>query len=131
VNGILRILDYKTGNVTGLSFKTVAELFDGEKKDPKKEILQALIYSLILADETGEQEIMPVIYSLRKLFDENFNPNIRFEKAEFSLPEIKDELVENLKKLLAEMFSANNTFYQTQFVDYCKYCAYQKICMRY
>jgi CRISPR/Cas system-associated exonuclease Cas4 (RecB family) len=131
VNGTLRILDYKTGNVSTLSFKSIAELFASEKKDPKKEILQALVYALILADETGEQEVKPVIYSLRKLFDEKFNPNIRFENAEFSLAEIRQELVEHLKSLLAEIFSANNKFAQTPFPEHCKYCAYSKICMRY
>ncbi len=131
VNGSLRILDYKTGNVSALSFKSIAELFASEKKDPKKEILQALVYALILSDETGEQEVKPVIYSFRKLFDENFNPNIRFEKTDFSLTEIKQELVEHLKNLLAEIFSENNIFQQTQFPEHCKYCAYSKICMRY
>jgi CRISPR/Cas system-associated exonuclease Cas4 (RecB family) len=131
VNGTLRILDYKTGNVSTLSFKSIDDLFASEKKDPKKEILQALVYALILADETGEQEVKPVIYSLRKLFDEKFNPNIRFENAEFSLAEIRQELVEHLKNLLAEIYSANNAFVQTQFTEHCKYCAYSKICMRY
>lgn len=131
VNGELRILDYKTGNVSSLSFKSIAGLFDTEKKDPKKEILQALVYALILADETGENEVKPVIYSLRKLFDEKFSPEIRFENAGFSLSEIKNELIENLKILLAEIFSANITFRQTQFPEHCKYCAYSKICMRY
>lgn len=131
VNGTLRILDYKTGNISGLSFKTISELFASGKKDPKKEILQALVYAFILADETGEQEVNPVIYSLRKIFDETFNPNIRLEYGDFSFPEIKNELVEELKNLIAEIFSANNTFQQTQFPDNCKYCAYQKICMRY
>jgi len=131
VNGTLRILDYKTGNVSALSFDSVAELFNSEKKDPKKEILQALVYALILTDETGEQEVKPVIYSLRKLFDKNFNPNITFGNAGFSMPEIKEELVEQLKNLLSEMFSANNTFLQTPFPEHCKYCAYSKICMRY
>ena len=131
VNGILRILDYKTGNVSALSFKTIAELFDGEKKDPKKEILQALIYALVLSDETGEAEVNPVIYSLRKLFDEKFNPNIRFENAGFSLADAKPELLSHLKMLLGEIFSAKNVFVQTPFSEHCKYCAYQKICMRY
>ncbi len=126
-----RIIDYKTGNVKSFSFKSIEELFKRDEKDPKKEILQALIYSWVFTESENIANVQPAIYSLRKFFDENFNPNIRREGKEFYFQDVKDEFVENLKELLAEIFSVENTFTQTPHTDPCKYCAYREICQRF
>jgi hypothetical protein len=131
VNGSTRVLDYKTGNVKATSFKTIDELFERDLKDPKKEILQALIYTWALSEESQNFDIQPAIYSLRKLFEENFSPNIKWDKHEFSLEDLKEDLLINLKALVSEIYSTKNTFYQTSYADKCKYCAYRKICQRF
>jgi len=131
VNGITRVLDYKTGNVKSFAFSTIEELFERDKKDPKKEILQALIYSWALSEESKIEAIQPTIYSLRKLFEENYSPNIKKDKHTFSFPDLKEELVAGLKNLVHEIYSIENTFTQTAHIDKCKYCAYKKICQRF
>lgn len=131
LKGTTRVLDYKTGNVKGFSFKTVEELFERDLKDPKKEILQALIYTWALSEESNNPNIQPAIYSLRKLFEENFTPNIKWDKQDFLIDELKVELVDNLKDLIAEIYSIENRFVQTSHTDKCKYCAYRKICQRF
>src|SRR5690606_27156551 len=100
---------YKTGNVKSFSFKSVEELFKQNEKDPKKEILQALIYAWVFTENEKIDHVQPAIYSLRKFFDENFNPNIRRDGREFYFQDVKDEFVENMKELLAEIFSTENT----------------------
>lgn len=126
-----RIVDYKTGNVKSFSFKSLEELFKRNEKDPKKEILQALIYAWVFTESEKIDHVQPAIYSLRKFFDENFNPNIRRDGREFYFQDVKNEFVESMKKLLAEIFSTENTFTQTPHTDHCKYCAYREICQRF
>lgn len=131
VGNVTRIIDYKTGNVGSLSFKSVEELFERDQKHPKKEILQALIYTWALSETGDKNHYQPGIYGLRKLFDDNFKPMVRYNGSDFSFEELKSEFLENLKMLVAEIFSPNNTFYQTPHTDNCKYCPYRQICQRY
>lgn len=131
VNGVTRVLDYKTGNVESFSFKEIEDLFERDAKKPKKEILQALIYTWALAENTGNNEIQPVIYSLKELFKDKFSPNIKHNRNDFSLPELKEDLVSNLKELVSEIYSTQNVFTQTEHTDKCNYCAYKKICRRF
>jgi RecB family exonuclease len=131
-NDTLRILDYKTGNVESFSFKEVEELFEKDKEKPKKEILQALIYCLIYQRDTGETaDLQPAIYSLRKLFDENFSAEIKRNSQSISFQDIEEEFTEQLQNLVAEMLSETGRFYQTPHVKFCQYCPYNKICQRY
>jgi len=132
MNGSLRIIDYKTGNVESFSFKEVEELFEKDKEKPKKEILQALIYCLIYQRNTDETaDLIPAIYSLRKLFDENFFAEIKRNFQSFSFQDIENEFAEQLQNLVSEMLSESGRFYQTPHEKYCQYCPYNKICQRY
>ena len=132
INGKLRILDYKTGHVDTLQIKNLEELFERDSKNHKKEILQALIYTYILSkNKTAEKEIQPVIYSLRNFFDENFSPEISWEKQNFNFSEIADDFLRYLKELIQEILSPQIVFTQTQQSKKCQYCPYSKICQRY
>ncbi len=132
VDGKWRILDYKTGSVEKFSFKEVEELFARDLEKPKKEILQALYYSLILKDTLGKNAVFqPAIYSLRKFFDESHSPEIKWDKKEFSFHDVEDEFTANLKSLFEEIFSEETVFYQSPHEKICQYCPYNKICQRY
>jgi CRISPR/Cas system-associated exonuclease Cas4 (RecB family) len=131
VNGKIRVLDYKTGYVKSTSFKAVDELFKRNVKDPKKEVLQAMIYTWILSELTNEIDFHPAIYSLRDLFKENFNPEITWTQHDFSFTELKEDFVTELKSLLTEIYSTQNSFVQTPHIEHCKYCAYKTICQRF
>ncbi len=131
INGTTRILDYKTGNVETLKFKEIDELFERDIKKPKKEILQALIYTWAFTENTDTKNIQPVIYVLKNLFKDKFEPEIIWEKHNFSFDELKDDLADNLKELITEIYSPENQFTQTQHTEKCKYCPYKKICRRF
>ncbi|MBK6285098.1 MAG: PD-(D/E)XK nuclease family protein [Draconibacterium sp.] len=130
-NGSLRVLDYKTGNVKSKSFKEVGDLFIKDLKDPKKEVLQAMIYSWVLWHDLKETNIKPGIYSLKDLFTDKFNPEISWEKHDFSFSELIADFESGLKILLEEIYSENNAFVQTPHVEHCNYCAYKTICQRF
>jgi ATP-dependent helicase/DNAse subunit B len=131
INGQVRVLDYKTGNVKGLGFNNVEDLFDKTIKEPKKEILQALIYCWGLSRSLENSAVLPAIYSLRDLFKDNFSPNIKLNKKDMLFDDVKDDFEDNLKQLVAEIYSEQNVFVQTEHVDKCKYCAYRGICKRF
>ncbi|MCD6355128.1 MAG: PD-(D/E)XK nuclease family protein, partial [Prolixibacteraceae bacterium] len=131
VNGNLRVLDYKTGNVDKLSFTTVDELFERGVKNPKKEILQALIYSFILSENKNDNKINSTIYSLRKLFGESKSPYICRGSSEVLFSDIKDEFKLLLTNLVEEIYSPGTIFYQTTHTDKCSYCPYKTICQRF
>ena len=131
VNGKLRVLDYKTGYVKSTVFKEVEELFARNLKDPKKEVLQAMIYTWILSVDSNETDFQPAIYSLRNLFKDNYNHNVRWDKHDFSFAELKEDFVFELKSLLTEIYSIENSFVQTPHTEHCKYCAYKSICQRF
>ncbi|MDD4109013.1 MAG: PD-(D/E)XK nuclease family protein [Prolixibacteraceae bacterium] len=132
VNGYLRVLDYKTGYVDSLSFKEVAELFVRDSRKPRKEILQALLYSYILKDNLGDDYIyQPVIYSLRRVFGDKFAPEIKLGSEYVDIQLIESEFNEYLKELVSEIFSSETKFHQTSDERYCRYCPYSRICMRY
>ena len=130
LNEDIRIIDYKTGNVKSTGFSNVDELFVREPKDVKKEILQALIYSWILTQQSESQDILPAIYGLRNFFSDNFNPYIRFNRSEFKFYEIKEEFEEKLKDLVTEIYSTKYGFSQTPHIENCRYCPYREICQR-
>ena len=132
VNGKIRVIDYKTGNVTSFTFKALDELFEKDLEKPKKEILQALIYSLVYRDEEEvENEIQPAIYSLRRLFDEKFAPEIKYNSKPFALRELEQEFRDKMQELVTEIYSPGVTYYQTPHEKVCQNCPYNKICQRY
>lgn len=132
VNGKLRVLDYKTGNVEAFSFKTIEELFQKDVKKPQKEILQALIYTAVLHYERPkETDFQPVIYSLRKFFSDSHSPEIKWNNKDFSFTEMEDDFLEELKLFAEEIFSPENVFTQTPHEEKCQHCPYNKICQRF
>jgi len=132
VNGQVRVIDYKTGNVTSFTFKALDELFEKDLEKPKKEIFQALIYSLVYKDEKDvEDEIQPAIYSLRKLFDEKFAPEIKYNSKPFAFQELEQEFRDKMHELVAEIYSPTATYSQTPHEKVCQNCPYNRICQRY
>ena len=132
VNGNLRIIDYKTGNVESFGLKELEELFEKDREKPKKEILQALIYCLIYKKNSSEEaDLQPAIYSLRKLFEDNFSPEIKMNYKSLSFQDVEEEFTVKLKNLVAEVLSENGQFYQTPHEKFCRYCPYNRICQKY
>jgi hypothetical protein len=118
--------------VDSLSFNEVEELFERDNEPSKKEILQALVYCHIYKGNLNEDaELQPAIYSLRKLFDDNFYPEIKRNKSSFIYRDVESEFMEKLHLLVSEIFSPDNHFAQTLNEKNCKYCSFNKICRKY
>lgn len=130
-NEVVRILDYKTGKVDQLSFKELEELFDREKEKPKKEILQALVYSYVFNAENNQKLIQPAVYSLKELFKEPFDPLVKWDKKDIYYHEVQESFKKSLKILVEEILSVKTVFSQTKHENKCEYCPYNRICQRY
>lgn len=127
----IRALDYKTGNVKSMTFKQLGELFERDAREPKKEILQALIYSWGLKQNNSTEDVKAAIYPLRSLFSDKFSAEIKMNSKEFEFTEIAEEFEHELKSLVAEIYSEQNVFTQTIHEKKCEYCAYNTICRRF
>jgi len=132
-DGRLYIFDYKTGRVD-LSFPVLVSLFDKENKTRNKAAFQTLVYSYILHKNQPEiTNIHPGIYSLRGIFEEDFDPSlcskeIGNQPVEFI--QVSDQFEAHFKVLLEEIFDFAIPFSQTTNEEHCKYCSYRQICRK-
>ena len=132
-DGRLYIFDYKTGRAE-LSFPMLISLFDKENKTRNKAAFQTLVYSYILhKNQPAITNIHPGIYSLRGIFEDDFDPSLRSKEignqpVEFVA--VSDQFEDHFKVLLEEIFNLDIPFVQTTNEDHCQYCSYRQICRR-
>jgi hypothetical protein len=130
----LRIVDYKSGRVSPLNFKSMGSLFDGNAKDRKKAVMQVFLYAWAYLSESDDFRIQPSVYYIRNLFArDDFDPSIRQtankEKVvinNFSV--YKNEFEDSLRMTVNEMFNAEKPFIQTPNIKNCQYCPFKNIC---
>jgi CRISPR/Cas system-associated exonuclease Cas4 (RecB family) len=91
-----------------------------------------LIYChLYKQNSEADAQLQPAVYSLRKLFEKEFNPELKRYKDTLVYEDIQEEFSEKLQELVSEIFASGNQYYQTPYRKYCQYCSYNKICQRY
>lgn len=135
VNGVIRIIDYKSGSGT-TNFHSLDSLFDKEEKDRAKAVMQVFMYSWMygrLAENKGKT-IQPGIYYVRSLFTDSFDSSVyhriergRSDKVE-DFSRYIDDFEEGLRTCLDEMFNPEVTFFQTVTEKACGYCPFKGIC---
>jgi hypothetical protein len=125
----IRIVDYKTGRNLKLDFKEWDQLINRENKERRKEIFQTLIYSDII-NRSELLPILPTIYKLDNLFDEEFNPSVVFQGERIVYQRFISEFREVFSSVLSEMFDSHTTYDQVKDSQKCSYCPYNKICKR-
>ncbi|MDR2916470.1 MAG: PD-(D/E)XK nuclease family protein [Tannerella sp.] len=132
----VRIIDYKSGKPSALTFDTMESLFDITQKDRKKAIMQVFLYAWVYASENGEEQIQPAVYYARNLFRQgDFDPVIRQvngkeKKIINNFENYCNEFEDSLKACLDEMFDAGKPFIQTPNTKHCEYCSFAGICGR-
>ena len=109
-------------------------LFDKENKTRNKAAFQTMVYSYILHTNQPEiNSIHPGIYSLRGIFEEDFNPSLRSKEIGIMPVEfisITGQFETLFRQLLEEIFNPGIPFTQTTIEDNCKICSYRQICRR-
>ncbi len=123
---IIRIIDYKTGNVEKLNIK-------GDLKDidlvKKKEIFQLLFYAFLLKEEKLKGSKFKLgIYPFKNLSDKlSF---VKVDDEELLASDILDEFEKILSSTLSDIYNPEIPFTQTEDEKNCKYCLHKNICER-
>jgi CRISPR/Cas system-associated exonuclease Cas4 (RecB family) len=139
-DGVLRIIDYKTGK-DELGFESIASLFSRDGKR-NKAAFQTLLYALMYvrsltanSDDQGSvngvRRVVPGLINRMSLFDHDFEFGLKVGKTQ--VDDVRDmfpEFEERLKILLGELYDPNHPFDQTDNAATCKLCAYSEICYR-
>lgn len=126
-NGIIRIIDYKTGKVenNNLTFQQFSELFT-EPKLAKS--LQLMCYSLLYYKNNqieGNLPIQPMIISFKN--KDIYSPINYSKQNTIKIEEIK-EFEEFLITFIAQIFNESVPFEQTTDSKTCSVCQFKSIC---
>lgn len=124
-DGVVRVLDYKTGNVEDkdLNIKQVEDLFSG--KYPKA--FQLMAYAYIYYLETGQSPVMAQIISFRNIRRPLY---LAVNNEKLLTPSLFDAFGIQLKELIKGVFDETKCFSQTTETNHCSWCDYKSLCMR-
>ncbi|CAN5391745.1 PD-(D/E)XK nuclease family protein [soil metagenome] len=122
-NGLIRILDYKTGN-DDLKFpEDFMQLF----ADPAfKTTFQLLFYVYLYKKQAAEIPMVAGLFQLKQFSEEI---NYLNKKAPVS-SEILESLELGLKTMIIEIFNSKIPFSQTTDIERCVYCDFKGLCNR-
>lgn len=131
-DGVIRLLDYKTGKDTK-RLPSVSSLFDREDKKRNKAAMQTMLYAFFYQfnHPTNTLPLKPGIFTIKEIYSEDFNPFLQLDKSELSdYRDHAEEFEEGLRGLLKELVDPAVPFDQTTDKKKCSYCAYKEICGR-
>ena len=133
-NGNLRVVDYKTGAPHN-DFDGMDGLFRDKKRHLRGNILQTMIYSMILS-KTYHRNVEPALYYVRNIHREEFSPRIidKLNRASIGVDyaSYAECFEQELAAVLNELFDADIPFRQCPKDDAegCKFCDFKTICKR-
>ncbi|MDE6827720.1 MAG: PD-(D/E)XK nuclease family protein, partial [Alistipes sp.] len=130
-DGTLRVVDYKTG-MPHLEFPGVERLFCGEGRERLSNVIQTLLYSMMLYRTRG-CDALPTLYYVRHMHREDYSPELDDKElgrrgASYSV--YAETFEQLLRTTLAELYDAATPFRQCEDVKTCQYCDFNTICKR-
>lgn len=131
-DGRLRVVDYKTGE-SQLEFAGVEALFNGEAKQRQSNVLQTLLYAMMLTHSEG-CEAVPALYYVRRMNRPDYSPEL-VDRSTGGVGEGYSAYAVDFERLLgeklAELFDPAVPFRATDDAEHtCRYCDYRQICRR-
>lgn len=131
-NGVIRIIDYKTGEVND-SVSSVGALFNNDRNKNLDAWLQTLIYCETYLANKPDQKIIPSVYKLKKNPGSTDTDKLRIGKNLVidDYHDIKAEFLEYLNMTVNKIFSPDEPFTMTSDSwSKCRYCPYRTLCLR-
>ena len=131
-DGVVRLLDYKTGKDTK-KVSSIASLFDREDDKRNKAAMQTLLYAYFFQHSHSDNKLplKPGIFNIKEIYNPQFSPFLMMDKEEISdYRDFAGEFELGLSGLLAEIFNPEIPFDQTEDEKKCTFCAYKEICGR-
>ncbi|EPA00551.1 hypothetical protein A33Q_0024 [Indibacter alkaliphilus LW1] len=130
--GIVRLLDYKTGK-DNKNLESIGSLTERENKKRNKAGLQTMLYAYLyqFSNPTNRKPLKPGLFNVKEIFKDNFSPFLRMNKSEVeNYFDHQEEFEAGLSTLLGEIFDPEVPFVQTDDTAKCSYCAYKEMCGR-
>ncbi len=135
-DGVLRIVDYKTGTVAE-SVRNVSSLFDEDRKKDPDGWLQTLLYCEAYLSENQGVTLYPLIYKIKKSTGDNMFGKLKIKtdrKTELTVDDyslIREEFLNGVHSLVNTIFSNEEPFSMTEEIwSKCGYCPYHMLCLR-
>ena len=136
-NGMLRVVDYKTG-IKSLTFNGISALFRGVpiKRNRLSNIVNTLIYAMMLNKEF-KRDVRPELFYVGSMVKEDYSPVFnefmgrgKPYKPLIAYSECAEEFENEVCNVLREIFDKSKSFTQTADEDICSLCDYCLICNR-
>lgn len=126
-DGVLRIIDYKTGSVESSELK-IKDLGDLAVNRNTNKSLQLMIYAWLLSQDPRHQEkmIKSGIFALKKS-STGLN-SVQFDGSDRLNKEVLEQFQKVLEELISEMLDPEKPIGQTEDEKVCGYCSYAGIC---
>ena len=130
--GLVRIIDYKTGSIKD-SVGSVSELFEDDRDKDTDGWLQTLVYcESYLAHNPGAR-VVPSIYKLKRAPGKDLSEKLLI-KPDFRLEDysaVREEFMSDLSDTLEIIFSPGEPFVMTRKSwGKCTWCPYKGLCQR-
>ena len=135
LNGMGRIVDYKTGSVAE-TINSIGELFVEDRKKDYDGWLQTLLYCEAYHAKNPGKIIRPSVYKIKKLAGGSFTDKLklktdRIETVVDDYNLIRNDFVTGLRSIIGVIFSNDEPFYMTtDLTGKCSYCPYRELCLR-
>jgi hypothetical protein len=136
VDGVTRIVDYKTGTVAD-TIASLDDLFSDDRKKDYDGWLQTLLYcEAYLANYPGTL-LRPSVYKIKKLKGELASDKLRLKadrKIDIEIDDykvVREVFTAGLTKTISRIFSRDESFVMTSDIrGKCSFCPYKVLCMR-
>jgi hypothetical protein len=97
--------------------------------------MQTLLYAWLAADDHPDEQILPGLYVMKALFEEDFDPALKLNSGGRKsrverFGELEDEFLIHLKEVIQRMFDPGVPFSQRAHDQTCSYCDYAALCSR-
>jgi CRISPR/Cas system-associated exonuclease Cas4 (RecB family) len=137
----MRVIDYKTGT-SHLDFCHIDSLFHGPRDKRRSNIINTLLYSMMLRKREGEVDVRPELYYIGVMNNEHYDPRlVDKEPYKTAIPldfysQCRDEFEEEVLATLHEIFDRSIPFSQCRDENgkrnnnVCKTCEYNSLCSK-
>ncbi len=131
-SGVIRIIDYKTGEVAG-SVNSVSELFKDNRDKNLDAWLQTLLYCETYLTNKPDLIIVPSVYKLKKNPGSEDSEKLRIGRNSIvsDYHDLREEFLAYLNLTVQKIFNIGEPFTMTvNKWSKCSYCPYRKLCLR-
>ncbi len=134
IGGTLRVIDYKTGQVNQ-KFSEVESLFEKDSANRNSAAFQTLFYAWLVEGEHPGSDILPGLYGMRAMYDDDFDPALRMGSGRErnrleSFATVRTMFLDQLRGTVERIFDPEIPFSQTENRMKCRYCDFAGICSR-